>query len=72
MLVDTTYGEILGVHIAGAGASELINEACALMRLEATAYEVVDIIHAHPTRSEALMEAAAAALGRCIHLPGRT
>jgi dihydrolipoamide dehydrogenase len=72
MLVDTTYGEILGVHISGAGASELINEACALMRLEATAHEVVEIVHAHPTRSEALMEAAAAALGSCIHLPGKS
>ena len=71
MLIDTSFGEILGVHIAGAGASELINEACALMRLEATAHEVIDVIHAHPTRSEALMEAAAAALGRCIHLPAK-
>ena len=70
MLVDTLHGEILGVHIAGVGASELINEASALMRLEATAHEVIEIVHAHPTRSEALMEAAAAALGRCIHLPG--
>jgi dihydrolipoamide dehydrogenase len=69
MLVDPTHGEILGVHIAGAGASELINEAAALMTMEATAHEVIETVHAHPTRSEALMEAAAAALGCSVHLP---
>jgi dihydrolipoamide dehydrogenase len=70
VLIDRRHGEMLGVHIAGAGASELINEAAALMRMEITAHELADTMHAHPTRSEALMEAAAAALGRCVHLPG--
>ncbi|MDR0402192.1 MAG: dihydrolipoyl dehydrogenase [Treponema sp.] len=63
------YGKILGVHIVGQGASEIINEAAALMAMEITVYELADIIHAHPTVSEALMEAAADALGRSIHLP---
>ena len=71
IIIEPRHGEILGVHIAGAGASELINEAAALMRLEATAHELADTMHAHPSRSEALMEAAAAALGRCLHLPGK-
>jgi dihydrolipoamide dehydrogenase len=71
VVIEPGYGEILGVHIAGAGASELINEASAAMRMEATAHELIEVVHAHPTRSEALMEAAAAALGRCIHLPAR-
>ncbi|MCK7482256.1 MAG: hypothetical protein M0C28_37750 [Candidatus Moduliflexus flocculans] len=66
------FGEILGVHIAGTGASELINEAAVVMRMELTAFEVADMAHAHPTRSEAFMEAVAAdALGRCVHLPSR-
>jgi dihydrolipoamide dehydrogenase len=71
IVIETGFGEMLGVHIVGPGASELINEASAVMRMEATAYELIDVVHAHPTRSEALMEAAAAALGRSIHLPAR-
>ena len=63
------YGRILGVHIAGQGASEIINEAAALMAMEITAHELADIIHGHPTVSEALMEAAADSLGRSMHLP---
>ena len=71
VIVEPRFGEILGVHVAGTGASELINEAAVLMRMEITAFEVAETTHAHPTRSEALMEAAADALGRCIHLPLR-
>ncbi|MDP3177542.1 MAG: dihydrolipoyl dehydrogenase [Spirochaetaceae bacterium] len=70
MIIEPRHGEILGVHIAGGCASELINEAATLMRMEATAHEVVGTMHAHPTRSEAIMEAAAAALGRGVHVPG--
>jgi dihydrolipoamide dehydrogenase len=69
ILVDPQYGEILGCHIVGAGASELINEPAALMAQEITAHELADQVHAHPSCSEAIMEAAAAALGRCLHLP---
>ena len=71
VIVDTHLGELLGIHMLGSHVSELINEATALMKLEATAHEVIEIIHAHPTLSEALMEAVAAALGRCVHLPGK-
>ncbi|MDR2049574.1 MAG: dihydrolipoyl dehydrogenase [Treponema sp.] len=68
-IVAGKYGRILGVHIVGQGASEIINEAAALMAMEITVHELADIVHGHPTVSEALMEAAAAALGRSIHLP---
>ena len=71
VIIDSKYGEILGVHIAGAGASEIINEAASLMAMEITAHEVAEIVHGHPTVSEAFMEAAADALGKCIHLPPR-
>ncbi len=71
VLAEPRFGELLGVHIVGSGASELINEAAVLMRMEVTAFELADVFHAHPTRSEALQEAAADALGRCIHLPAR-
>ncbi|MDR1308269.1 MAG: dihydrolipoyl dehydrogenase [Treponema sp.] len=69
VLADPKYGRILGVHMAGHGASEIINEAAALMAMEITVHELAELIHGHPTVSEALMEAAADALGRCVHLP---
>ena len=69
VIADAEYGEILGVHIVGYGASEIINEAAALMAMEITVHELSEIIHGHPSVSEALMEAAADCLGRCIHLP---
>jgi dihydrolipoamide dehydrogenase len=69
VLADPRYGKILGVHMAGQGVSEIINEAAALMSMEITVHELAEIVHGHPAVSEALMEAAADALGRCIHLP---
>jgi dihydrolipoamide dehydrogenase len=69
VLADPRYGKILGVHLAGHGVSEIVNEAVALMSMEITVHELAEIIHGHPTVSEALMEASADALGRCIHLP---
>ncbi|OVE81732.1 dihydrolipoyl dehydrogenase [bacterium M21] len=69
MIIDSRYHEILGVHIIGPNASELINQAAILMQQEITADELAESIQAHPTNSEALMEAAAATLGICIHLP---
>jgi dihydrolipoamide dehydrogenase len=69
VVADKRYGEILGVHIVAAAASELIAEAAALMAAEVTVHEAAGIIHAHPSVSEALMEACADALGRCLHLP---
>lgn len=69
VIVGKRHKELLGVQIIGPHASELINEAAALRAMEITADEWADIIHAHPTHSETLMEAAAAVLGRCLHLP---
>ncbi|MEM0964516.1 MAG: dihydrolipoyl dehydrogenase [Verrucomicrobiota bacterium] len=68
LLVSEDYGEILGAHIVGAEATELISEYVLGMKLEATAEEIHDTIHAHPTMSEALMEASAAVYGEAIHI----
>jgi len=68
VIADATHGEILGVHIMGAHATELIAEAGMAIALEATPEEIARSIHAHPTLSEAMGEAALAALGREIHL----
>ncbi|HXO43067.1 MAG TPA: dihydrolipoyl dehydrogenase [Thermoanaerobaculia bacterium] len=64
---ETKYDELLGVHIIGASATDLIAEACAALHLEATDEELVRTIHAHPTLSEAVGEAAHAAFGHAIH-----
>ena len=69
VIIDKKYGEILGVHIVGPSATEMINEAAALMSMEITAHEVSEIIHGHPTFSEAFMEAVADSLKKCIHKP---
>lgn len=68
LLVDAEYGEILGAHIIGSDATELITEYGLAMNLEATAEDIHHTIHAHPTMSEALAEAAAAAYGEAIHI----
>ena len=68
-LVNRKYGELYGVHIVGVNATEMIAEPAALMRMEVTAYEIIeDIFHAHPTYVEAFAEACADALGKSIHL----
>lgn len=64
---DTRYDEILGVHIIGPHATELIAEACVAMRLESTAEELGRTMHAHPTVSEAVMEAAEGVHNLTIH-----
>lgn len=68
LLVDPKYGEILGAHIVGGEATEMIAEYGLGMKLEATAEEIHNTIHAHPTMSEAMMEAAAAVFGEAIHI----
>lgn len=68
LLVDPKYGEILGAHITGSDATELIAEYGLGMKLEATAEEIHNTIHAHPTLSEAMMEAAASVFGEAIHI----
>lgn len=71
VVADAAYGELLGVHAVGQSASEIIQEAAVCMSQEITIHELKKIIHGHPTISEALMEAAADALGESLHLPPR-
>ncbi len=68
VLASPDYGEILGAHIIGADATELIAEYVLAMKLEATAEEIHGTIHAHPTMGEAIMESAAAVYGVAIHI----
>ncbi len=70
-VVDEKYGEILGVHIIGPRATDLIVEGALALRLEATVEEIISTVHAHPTVGEALGEGALAVLGRSIHLPAK-
>ncbi len=64
---DTRYDELLGVHILGPQATDLIAEACVALAGEATTEQLMKTIHAHPTLSESVMEAAEAAWGHAIH-----
>jgi dihydrolipoamide dehydrogenase len=68
VVADKGTGEILGVHILGAEATELIHEFAVGRTLEATLEEIVHTVHAHPTLSEAALEATLAALGHAIHI----
>ena len=68
LIFDAKYGELLGAHMIGANVTEMIAEAVALRKLETTGEELIKTIHPHPTMSEAIMEAAAAAYGEVIHL----
>jgi len=65
------HGRILGVHVVGPNASELIAEATLALRLEATAEDIVATIHAHPTLAETFREAALVSAGTAIHTSGR-
>jgi dihydrolipoyl dehydrogenase len=67
-IADAQFGEILGVHIVGPDATEMIAEVAALKTLDATLDELILTMHAHPTLAEALLEAALAAEGRAVHL----
>ena len=68
VVADTATGEILGVHILGPEATEIIHEFVVGRTLEATLEEMIHTIHAHPTLSEAAFEAMLAALGQAIHI----
>lgn len=68
LLFDAKYGELLGAHMIGANVTEMIAEIVAIRKLETTGEELIKTIHPHPTMSEAVMEAAAAAYGEVIHL----
>jgi dihydrolipoyl dehydrogenase len=67
-VTDAKYGEILGVHIIGSEATELIAEATLAKTLEATTESIIKTVHAHPTLSESVMEAAAAVYGESVHI----
>ena len=68
VIFDAKYGEWLGCHMIGAGVTDMIAEAIVARKLETTAHEILKTIHPHPTMSEAVMEAVAAAYGEVIHL----
>jgi len=68
VIFDAKYGEFLGAHMIGANVTEMIAEVVAARKLEATGHEIIKTVHPHPTMSEALMEAAAAAYDEVIHL----
>lgn len=68
LIFDAKYGELLGGHMIGANVTEMIAEIVAIRKLETTGHELIKTIHPHPTMSEAVMEAAAAAYDEVIHL----
>jgi dihydrolipoamide dehydrogenase len=68
VIYDKKYGELLGAHLIGANVTEIIAELVVARKLETTGHEILKAIHPHPTMSEAVMEATAAAYGEVIHL----
>jgi dihydrolipoamide dehydrogenase len=68
LIFDGKYGELLGAHMIGANVTEMIAEIVAIRKLETTGMDLIKTVHPHPTMSEAVMEAAAAAYGEVIHL----
>ncbi len=68
VIFDAKYGEWLGCHMVGANVTEMAAEVVVARKLETTGHEIIKSIHPHPTMSEAIMEAAAAAYGEVIHL----
>ncbi|MBM3916217.1 MAG: dihydrolipoyl dehydrogenase [Sphingomonadales bacterium] len=68
LIFDAKYGELLGGHMIGANVTEMVAELVAVRKLETTGEELIRTVHPHPTMSEAIMEAAAAAYGEVIHL----
>ncbi|HQV98384.1 MAG TPA: dihydrolipoyl dehydrogenase, partial [Saprospiraceae bacterium] len=68
MIFDAKYGEFLGGHMIGANVTEMIAELVLAKKLESTGHEILKAIHPHPTMSEAVMEATAAAYDEVIHL----
>ncbi len=68
VIFDAQYGEWLGAHLIGANVTEMIAEVVVARKLETTGHEIIKSVHPHPTMSEAIMEATAAAYGEVIHL----
>jgi dihydrolipoamide dehydrogenase len=70
-VTEVKTGRVLGIHICGPNASDLISEAALALEVAATAEDVALTIHPHPTLGEAMMEAAAASIGHAIHIVNR-
>ncbi len=68
VIFDARYGEWLGAHLIGENVTEMIAEVVVARKLETTGKEIIEAVHPHPTMSEAIMEAVAAAYGECVHL----
>ena len=68
VIFDAKYGEFLGAHMIGAGVTEMIAEVVVARKLETTHHEILNAIHPHPTMSEAVKEAVAAAYGEAIDI----
>lgn len=68
LIIDKKYGEVLGAHFIGENVTEMIAEIIVARKLETTGMQILKSVHPHPTMSEAIMEAAAAAYGEVIHL----
>lgn len=68
VIFDAKYGEFLGAHLIGSNVTEMIAEVVVARKLETTGREIIKSVHPHPTLSEAIMEATAAAYGEVIHL----
>ena len=68
LIFDAKYGELLGAHMIGYNVTEMIAEIVVARKLETTGHEIIKAVHPHPTMSEAVMEAAAAAYGEVIHI----
>jgi dihydrolipoamide dehydrogenase len=68
LIFDAKYGELLGAHLIGLNVTEMIAELVVARKLESTGQELIKAVHPHPTMSEAIMEAAAAAYGEVIHI----
>ncbi len=68
LIFDAKYGELLGAHMIGTNVTEMIAELVTARKLETTGHEIIKAVHPHPTMSEAVMEAAAAAYDEAIHI----
>ena len=68
LIFDAKYGELLGGHMIGANVTEMVAELVAIRKLETTGHQLIKTVHPHPTMSEAIMEAAAAAYDEAIHI----
>jgi dihydrolipoamide dehydrogenase len=71
MIADEGTGEVLGIHIVGNGASDLISEGALAIEMGAVVHDIALTIHPHPTLSEVMMETAAATNGEAIHIVNR-